>query len=433
MKIKESTIVRPARETPTTRLQSSNLDLLVARIHLLTVYFYKPTSSENFFDAKVLKEGLSQALVHFYPVAGRLQRDENGRIEIDCNGEGVLFVEAESSRVMDEFGDFTPSFEMLELVPEVDYSDHISSFPLLILQLTSFRCGGVCLGVGWHHTLADGSSAMHFINSWSDVTRGLSVHIPPFIDRTPLAAGNPPTPTFDHAEYDPPPSMNTLDQNGKYQSSEKPACTKILKLTLDQINTLKATSKQQDGATKYSTYETLAAHIWRCMCMARELDADQPTRLYIATDGRSRLRPPLPSGYFGNVIFTTTVTSLSGDIKTETLVQTIKRLRESLKRMDNEYLRSALDHLQVQPDLGALVRGPTTFKSPNLNVNSWISLPTHDADFGWGRPLHMGPASVLYEGTVYILKTPAKDGGLSVIIRLEDDILQRFETLLCDF
>ncbi|KAJ6734324.1 N-BENZOYLTRANSFERASE PROTEIN putative-RELATED [Salix purpurea] len=54
----------------------------------------------------------------------------------------------------------------------------------LVITVTSFKCGGVCLGVGWHHTLADGTGALHFINSWATLARGLSITIPPLLDRT---------------------------------------------------------------------------------------------------------------------------------------------------------------------------------------------------------------------------------------------------------
>lgn len=83
----------------------------------------------------MVKEGLSKALVQFYPMAGRLRRDEDGRIEIDCNAEGVLFVVAETSSVIDDFGDFAPTLELKKLIPSVDYSGGISTYPLLVLQV----------------------------------------------------------------------------------------------------------------------------------------------------------------------------------------------------------------------------------------------------------------------------------------------------------
>lgn len=80
--VKESTMVQPAEETPRRGLWNSNVDLVVPRFHTPSVYFYRPTGASNFFDAKVLKGALSKALVPFYPMAGRLRRDDDGRIEI---------------------------------------------------------------------------------------------------------------------------------------------------------------------------------------------------------------------------------------------------------------------------------------------------------------------------------------------------------------
>ncbi|KAE8694915.1 Shikimate O-hydroxycinnamoyltransferase [Hibiscus syriacus] len=148
--LKESAIVRPAQQTGRKSLWNSNLDLLITRYHVPLVYYYKPNGSCDFFDTGKLKEALSNILVSFYPIAGRFGYDENGRLEISCNDEGVLFVEAQTLSAMDHLiGDFIDNSQVLRLVPEVDYSGGISSYSLLVLQVTKFKCGGVCLGVGW--------------------------------------------------------------------------------------------------------------------------------------------------------------------------------------------------------------------------------------------------------------------------------------------
>lgn len=136
--VKESTLVAPAEETPSCTLWNSNVDLVVPSMHTPSVYFYRPTGEENFFDPAVLREALKRALVPFYPMAGRLKRDEDGRIEIDCNGAGVLFVVAETTAKIDDFGDFAPTLELRKLIPAVDYSSGIASYPLLVLQVTVF-------------------------------------------------------------------------------------------------------------------------------------------------------------------------------------------------------------------------------------------------------------------------------------------------------
>lgn len=150
VEVKESTMVRPAGETPVVSLWNSNVDLVVPRFHTPSVYFYRPSScdddddnkkekeKEKLLDSQVLKEALSKVLVLFYPMAGRLKRDEDGRIEIDCNGQGVLFVEAHSNSLIDDFGDFSPTLELRQLIPSIDYSKGIETYPLLVLQVPFF-------------------------------------------------------------------------------------------------------------------------------------------------------------------------------------------------------------------------------------------------------------------------------------------------------
>ncbi|XP_060211567.1 shikimate O-hydroxycinnamoyltransferase-like [Lycium barbarum] len=428
----ETTMVKPSKPTPLKILWNSNLDLIVGRIHLLTVYFYKPInnngilSKNNFFDSRIMKEALSNVLVSFYPMAGRLAKNNEGRIEINCNGEGVLFVEAQSEDTfVDDFGDFVPSLEMKnKLIPNVDTCGDISSFPLVIFQVTRFKCGGVSLGCGLFHTLSDGVSSIHFINTWSEIARGLSVAVPPFIDRSLLRARDPPTPAFKHVEYHPPPTLKNV--HGEV-SVPKSSTTSMFKITRDQLTLLRTRSEH-----KGSTYEVLAAHIWRCTCKARGIDDDQLTKLHIATNGRIRLSPPVPQGYLGNIVFTATPIAKSSELQSEPLTKTARKIHDTLARMGDEYLRSAIDYLELITDLSKLIRGPTYFASPNLNINSWTKLPVHDSDFGWGKPIHMGPACILYEGTVYILPSPSDDKNLRLAVCLDADHMPLFEKYLYD-
>lgn len=426
--VKSAQMVRPAAPTPQRDLWNSNVDLVVPRIHTASVYFYRPSGSPDFFSMQILRDALSKLLVPFYPMAGRLKRDPDGRIEINCNGEGVLLVEAITDSVIDDFGDFAPTMELKQLIPKVNYSEDISSYPLLVLQVTFFKCGGVSLGVGMQHHVADGYAGLHFINTWSDVARGLDITLPPFIDRTLLRARNPPTPKFQHIEYQQPPPLK--DTSGIMNGEKNEFSVAIFKLTKEQLEILKGKAKENGNKVAYSSYEMLSGHIWRCACKARNLAEDQDTKLYIATDGRNRLRPSIPPGYFGNVIFTTTPMAVAGDIISKPTYYAASVIHDALGRMDDEYLRSALDYLELQPDLTALVRGSHTFRCPNIGITSWSRLPIHDADFGWGRPIFMGPGGIAYEGLAFILPSSANDGSLSVALGLQPDHMVRFAKML---
>ncbi|TYG67200.1 hypothetical protein ES288_D05G059300v1 [Gossypium darwinii] len=425
--IKESSMVYPAEETPKHRLWSSNLELLMTLHHVPTVYFFRPNGSSNFFDTRVLKEALSKVLVPFYPMAGRLGRDENGRIEIVCNGKGALFLEAETDYVIDDLigNTMINSSELWRLVPKVDYFADISSYPLILVQVTRFKCGGVGFGIGIQHTLADGPTSVHFINSLAEIARGLPLSTRPCIDRSLLRARVPPTPTFHHVEYDPPLSMAAT----KGPRSDPETTVSVFKLTRDQLNTLKAKANKNSDGGVYSTYNSLAAHIWRCVNKARCLLDDQATKLYIPIDGRSRLRPSLPPGYLGNVIFMSATIASHGDIQSESFSDTAKRIQNILSRTDDEYLKSAIDYMEKEPNIKAPVRGARGFQCPNLSINSWMWLPLYDADFGWGRPIWLGPAKVSQDGKTYILPSPANDGSLSVMSCLDTSHMKIFGQL----
>ncbi|WRX24692.1 hypothetical protein QQP08_017179, partial [Theobroma cacao] len=376
-----------SEETPNQRLWLSNLDLVVTVYHMSTVYFYKPNGSSDFFDTKVLKESLSKILVPFYPVAGRLGYDENGRLEIICNAKGVLFIVAETTSIMDDLvQDFTDGSKVPQLLPKIDYSGGISSYPLL---------------------------------GWANTVQGLSPSIAPFLDRTLLRARNPLILKFRHVEFEPSPRLQTMFSTLESQISPKPSIVSAFKITADQLNALKAKINENSNSnTKYSTYRILTAHIWRCATKARDLLDDQQLKLNMPIDGRNRLHPPLPPGYFGNVIFFAALFTRAGDLLSESFIDTVKRIHEILKEMDNEYLRSGIDYIERAPDIEAISRGPQTLRCPNLLINSWIWLPIY-ADFGWGCPIFMRPVNSIYEGEVYILPSPTKDGSLMLVTCLE--------------
>lgn len=302
--------------------------------------------------------------------------------------------------------------------------------------MTHFKCGGVALGIGMQHHVADGFSGLHFINSWADLCRGVPIAVMPFIDRTLLRAHDPPTPAHPHIEYQPAPAMLDSEPPQAILAGAKPdqppAAVDIFKLSRSDLGRLRAQLPTGEGAPRFSTYAVLGAHVWRCASLARGLAPEQPTKLYCATDGRQRLLPPLPEGYFGNVIFTATPLAEAGKV-IASLADGANTIQAALERMDNEYCRSALDYLELQPDLSALVRGAHTFRCPNLGLTSWVRLPIHEADFGWGRPVFMGPGGIAYEGLAFVLPSASRDGSLSVAISLQAEHMEKFRKMIFDF
>ncbi|KAJ8767928.1 hypothetical protein K2173_020868 [Erythroxylum novogranatense] len=432
--IKETSVVRPFEDTPKRRLWLSSIDVMYTRrAHTPFLFFYKFNGSGNFFDPEVVKESLSKVLVLYYPVAGRLRRDENGRIEIDCNGDGVLYAEAVADCAMPETGDLTPDDGgLLQVLPPVIYdsSYDLSSVPLLVVQVTRFSCGSVCLGIGWHHNLADGTGFIHFLTSWSSLAQGHPINRPILLDRTSLRSRVCSyTPTFHHPEYDKFPVMNSISTLQVRSLTSQTNSEVIFEISRDQIKALMPVrdQKEESGKTKYTYFEILTAFIWRTACRARNLSHDQATKLRFAVDGRSRLNPPLPPDYFGNAVFSCATMAVSGELLSEPFVETVDRIHKAIIRMDDEYLRSAVEFLENKGDLTSIMHDPGVCACPNLNIVSWTKLPFHAVDFGWGRA-DMKPTK-MFDGKGLIMINPKDEESLMLDICLEANHMQAFQKL----
>lgn len=413
VEILESCMVTPREATPNHGVWLSNLDLLVARGHTPTVYIYCPSSGPASFSPDVLKAALSRALVPFYPLAGRLSQDDAGRPEIHCSGEGVLFVTARADATLDVLGDLAPSDELRRmLVPSADLSGILAMF-----QVTFFKCGRVCLGAAIHHTAADGLAALDFVNAWAAIARG-DVGVPaagPCLDRTLLRARAPPSVRFDHAEY---------SRRGGESKPRVPFGSAILPMSKDQIDALKGGAGQ---GRRLSTFKAVVAHVWRCACKARGLAATEDTRLYMTADARSRVHPPLPRSYMGNAIFRASAATKVSDVASGPLDAVAEKVTGATTRLDDEYVRSLLDYLELQAaDASGLRKGEWVMPETDLWVISWQGLPIYDADFGWGRPAFMGRACLQFSGLVYLVPGPDDDGRLDVVVAMEPESLSRF-------
>ncbi|XP_039131284.1 putrescine hydroxycinnamoyltransferase 1-like [Dioscorea cayenensis subsp. rotundata] len=425
LEVTDSCMVVPNEETPKHRIWLSNLDVLEPRDHEPTFYLYKPNGDPNFFSVDTLKKALSKVLVTFYPLAGRLVLDGDGRPEVDCNAEGVLFSIARAACTVDGFGDFRPSPVLRQLlVPSVTSPERSSI--LMLLQLTYFECGGVCLGCAMHHSVTDGVSALHFIKAWSEIARcGSSItSVPPFLDRTVLRARSPPTVLFDHIEY-------TCDQlYCKHVSLDEigQTCeTAILTISKDQLNMLK---HGLNGDRNLSTFKAVGVHLWRTACKARELDDEQDTRLYLVADARARLKPVLPMGYLGNAILITSSHLRVGDLVSKPFEYGVAEIEETVNSLDDEHIRSLVDLLEIRMSDKEKVLGSRAIKDVDFLLVSWLALPIYEVDFGWGKPWFMRRACMSYVGQAYVMRGGVENsGGVSVSVAFEREKMVRFKEI----
>ncbi|KAK3411153.1 hypothetical protein EUGRSUZ_J03136 [Eucalyptus grandis] len=437
--------IKPETETWSGHLPLSELDQICIITHTPTTYFYKPPPewlhpADAIFST--LRGSLSRVLVPFYPLAGRLRWLDGGRLRLDCNAMGVPLIEAESEAELSDLGDFCPGPEYEQIVPSLDYTMPFHELPLLLVQVTKFKCGGLALGVSISHVVTDGLSATYFLDEWARLARGEPLNVEPYFDKKVLWAGeeDPSStlrspPNLEHPEFNDPPLL--IGHTNNLEQRKKKTTMAILRVTKTQVETLKKAANKDRPShhpRPYTRFEIMAAHIWRCACKARKHRPEQATSLYFYVDARSRLRPPLKPGFFGNAVLQVAAAGTSGELVSSPLGCTSSKIREVIEAVTHDHFKSAIEHIRRQPDLTRFqeldILGSTQgafYGNPNLGVSSWLSLMVYGLDFGWGREIHMAPATHEYDGECVVIPSLEEAGGLLVTVGLQIEHMEDFK------
>ncbi|KAL8488623.1 hypothetical protein ACS0TY_024784 [Phlomoides rotata] len=433
--LKATHMVRPAEPGPNEIMYLNSCDQIKDITHTPTIYFYPHSSTlESVNVVSILKDSLGKALALFYPLSGRLNWSEEGgsRVELHCNAKGVPIYEAESDSAVEDFGDFTPTKAIQALIPSVDYTTPIDEIPMVIVQVTRFRCGGVSIGLGISHVMADGPSALHFINEWTKFARETGPVVPPFLDRKIMESAQKPKFKFDPAVLRPPPTL--LGQENSLDQRTKPIAVAFLCLSKIQIEKLRNKANLDSAGRGFSRFEAVAAHIWRCTSKARGHVADQQTSLHFVADFRNKLQPPLPQNYFGNALIRVEATDKSGNLLTNSIGTACKKIRESVEKVTDDTVRGYLDFLKELPDVGRFRSLDNNgrpkgdfYGNPNLAIISWTGLPLFGADFGWGNEIHLGPGPMGFDGKTFIIPDREGNGSFNVAIWLQEENMGAFK------
>ncbi|KAL6843316.1 hypothetical protein ACP4OV_027029 [Aristida adscensionis] len=210
-----STVVPASVTGEAVDYELADADLLHKLHYLRAVHVFRATApapgagagaGAGALTMRALKEPMFQWLDMYFPVSGRLRRRHGGdaaavvsdgdgaaaaaagRPYVRCNDCGVRVVEAACDVTVDEWLEEEASrggrARMLSydkvIGPELFFS------PLLYVQITSFKCGGMAVGFTWAHLIGDIPSAAACFSAWAQLVSGKKP-TPPVL-RGPLAA-----------------------------------------------------------------------------------------------------------------------------------------------------------------------------------------------------------------------------------------------------
>ncbi|XP_044318535.1 benzyl alcohol O-benzoyltransferase [Triticum aestivum] len=416
---REPVLVGPASPTtPCEKKRLSDVDNQdELRSHIRGIFFYRGGGLARGDPGDIIRRALSEALVHYYPLAGRLLEVENRKLAVDCTGEGVTFIEADADvRMADLEADvpgLMPPFPWIEeLCFEVDGSSAVLNCPLVIIQVTRLLCGGFAVWHSFNHTMCDAAGFIQFLNAVAELARvperrrraRSSPTVAPAWSREVLDARSPPTPAFPHSEYDPVPRAQT--------PTEDDVVRRAFVFGLSDIAAIKEglPPHLRDRAT---SFEVLAAVLWRARTASlRTLWSDEEARLVTVVSARRHSSAlSLPAGYYGFACAYVTVVMAASTLLSCSLADVVEQVREAKASVTPEYMRSTADLL--------VLRGRPPLARANMFLLSDLRhVGFQRVDFGWGEPVYGGPSGVKFGSAFVAVKTSDGTDAVAVPVAL---------------
>ncbi|KAL6215473.1 hypothetical protein ACLB2K_014903 [Fragaria x ananassa] len=399
-------------------------DLAMLSAHYIQkgLLFTKPpevNNNPNFLQTLLakLKHSLSLALVHFYPLAGRLvtKKEQDPHlylVYVDCsNSPGAKFIHASLDMSISDILSPTDIPLVVQSFFDhdraVNHDGHTTS--LLTVQVTEL-VDGVFIGLSMNHALGDGTSYWHFFNTWSEIFRAEENNVTltpdPYMNRVlridRLRAHNLKEPKIFISLYvracSRPPvserwfpeglgpvfSLPFTNPDKFIERFEAPELReRIFHFSSESIAKLKSKANSECETSKISSFQALSALLWRSFTRARGFAPNQETSCRLAANNRARINPPLSPNYFGNSIHPVKSQPVkAGELLENGLGWAAWKLHETVVNHNDKWIRQSIDAWLKSPAVYQLSR---TFDPHSIMMGSGPRFDMYGNEFGMGK------------------------------------------------
>ncbi|KAJ3684494.1 hypothetical protein LUZ61_013658 [Rhynchospora tenuis] len=411
-------LVVPAEPTPYEFKPLSDIDDQDGlRFYTKAVHLYKCEPSKEGQDpARVIKDALAKTLVYYYPIAGRLREDSGRKLVVECNSEGVVFVEAEADARVEDFKKVPvlpiPGVQNLLYGPEDGHK--ITNKPLLYMQVTRFKCGGFSLGYETCHVIADGPGFVQFLAAVAELAcdNKCSPSVKPVWDRHILSASSIPKKSlFSHLAYHEPETPNDMADDIMLTTPSDEMINGSFFFGLKQLQALRKCLPLHMRA-KATNFELITAAVWQSRAIALKYSPNLEVRVQFVLNVRGKRRfRKIPEGYYGNALVFPVARATAGKLKEAPLMYSLELVRQAIEMATDEFLQSVMDHLVAQ--------GRPHFVDTRTYLVSDITRAGFDAvDFGWGGRVYGGMVTVVPAGASFFMKGRNERGEEGVVVPL---------------
>ncbi|XP_073121258.1 protein ENHANCED PSEUDOMONAS SUSCEPTIBILITY 1-like [Henckelia pumila] len=362
---------------------------------IVRIVFRNPRISDEEFKKTLvdhLKTSLSRTLNFFPPLAGRLGATESddgtSSFFVDCNNAGAEFTHAITSGVsVSDILDpiYVPENIVSSFFPmnKICNVEGVSK-PLLGVQVTELE-DEFFIGCSANHIIVDGYYFWHFLNSWSEISRGSETisKVPVFQRWIPESIKLPirfPAP---------------FERRNMFA----PLLQRVFHFSKQNIAKLKSRANSEAGTEKISSLQSLLAHVWLSLLRGRQI------YFYMPIGTRERI--PLQNSYFGNAIYAAKFATTEDDILHHGLGYTAMKLHCVVAQQTMEQPIKTMEHWVANATMPPSV-------GRNSNVCMVSSSPKFDVygnDFGWGKPsTERNGIGSKFDGRITVFAAANSDG-----------------------
>lgn len=425
-----TTTLRPASRggESTDRIELTPWDLLFLSVGPIQkgLLFLKPTPLQEQLLLQPntttivdhLKSSFSRALDFFPPLAGRLgitkhnDEDDTSSFFVECNNAGADFIHAVVDNIT--ISDILDPVYVPRVVHSFFPLNGLTNYegiskPLLAVQVTEL-VDGFFIGCTMNHSVGDGSSFWNFLNTWSEISCGFdTISRPPVFERW--------FPTGVDSPIRVPLSTKQLEDTYILPPLLE---ERVFHFSKAKISALKAKANAEMGTGTISSLQALLAHLWVSVVRCQPISSDEEVKYILLISARGRLtKPPLPDGYFGSTIHTTTIVTTAGELLEKGVAWAALEMNKAIELQTSDQVWNFWKSWLENPKLikrGVLTKNTlVTSSSPRFNV--------YGNDFGWGKPVAVRSGSGnKIDGKITLFPGP-EEGSIDIEVCLSPEKL----------
>ncbi|XP_048328706.2 malonyl-CoA:anthocyanidin 5-O-glucoside-6''-O-malonyltransferase-like [Ziziphus jujuba] len=389
------------------------------------LFFYEiPSQNTLQFEYSIipkLKQSLSLTLHHYLPLAGNLTWPQHSHKPIIkyVGGDGVSLTIAESNM---DFYHLTSNHYRQEtdyhlLLPQLEVFDERAA--AMALQVTLFPNSGFSIGITAHHAILDGKTSTLFIKSWAQICKAgadspaLVHQLTPFYNREVIK-----DPTGLDSIY----ITQWLRQGGPnnrslmiFDSVVPPDLVRAtFEFTKDHIQKLRKCVYEKNSSkppVHITSLSLACAFILVCVVRASEnhVKKNRLAKFVFGVDCRYRLKPAIPSTYFGNCAIGRPAIVETKDLLGEDgILSALEGISEAIASLDDGLLDGV-------DSWASLINSKEPDEIPPTACIAWSPrFQVYNTDFGWGAPKKFEMTSIGRTGAICMSDSKNGNGGFEI-------------------